>query len=439
MYQTKLISALRRYQAKGALTAEVFQEIAAAYSIPVSQVAGAASFYSEFAGYDDGPLEYPGFRGGAGPIMSDTGAFEAYEKARSDPNSVIELIRNAKLCGRGGSGFPVASKWDITKSAVAKEKYVICNCSEGECDTYKDLALMICAPNNIIAGAMICALAVGAEKVFLYVRSEYKNAAGSLSAAVAAAYSTGVLGNGVDMEVFLGGGAYVCGEETALCRCIEGFRGEPSIKPPYTGTCGLFGKPTVINNAESFAAIPGILLNGVCETKLYTVTGAVRRPGVYEMPYGCAVRQLAELAGAYDVKGFQVGGGATGMIAATDGLEVELSLEGCKAAGLSLGTGSVHFFNREESIVSAVLKSVRFLENQSCGKCVPCKYGIPQIADLLCLIESGQTNPEMLNAVQSDCLYLKNNARCPLGQSVHAFVCSAIKAFPEEFEAERRA
>ena len=274
---------------------------------------------------------------------------------------------------------------------------------------------MLRAPHAILQGMLLCAAAVGAVKGFVYVRSEYPECFESMKRAVAEAG----LGS-FEIEVIQGAGSYVCGEETALIRSIVGKRGEPTLKPPYPGVNGIFHKPTVINNAETFAAVSEYFLSGVI-SKLYTVSGCVEHPGVYELPYGVTVARLAEIAGAKNVKGFRLGGGCTGRIYAAEAMEMALE------ADAAAGTASVMFFGEGVSPRELCTESVDFLAKQSCGMCTPCRFGSVELAKLL--KEKGSREE-----IKRLCSYLRLNSRCGLGQSIPNTVESAMTTFPEEFE-----
>ena len=410
MMSEKLIAALR--EAKDT-SADSLKQIAQQLSLPVSQVAGVASFYSAFTGAFDGTVE-PGFaQGGKEGSMFAPANYDRILEICRENQDIIGTLRASGLVGRGGAAFPVADKWELTKNAEG-EKLIICNGSEGEGETFKDMKLMLRAPHAMIQGMMLCAAAIGSAKGYIYVRAEYPECAESLKQAVAQA----PLGD-FSIEVVLGAGAYVCGEETALIRSLQGQRGEPTLKPPYPGVKGLNGQPTVINNAECFAAVSAYFLTGEI-SKLFTVSGCVDAPGVYELPYGMTVKQVAELAGAKNVKGFRLGGGCTGKIYSADSMDLVLDPK----AGL--GTASLFFFDGTADVRALCAESVGFLSKQSCGKCVPCRYGSEELEKLL---RQQGSSAEL----ESLCRYQKLNSRCALGQGIPNTVESAMAAFPAEF------
>ncbi len=389
------------------------KRVAKELNLPISQVAGVATFYSAFTGSNDGTADLSFAEGGKEGSMFAPANYERILEICRKNQDIIQTLRSAELVGRGGAAFPVAAKWELTRDAEG-EKLIVCNGSEGEGETFKDMKLMLHAPHAILQGMMLCAAAIGANKGYIYVRAEYPECADSLKRAVAQA----PLGK-FTIEVFLGAGAYVCGEETALIRSLQGQRGEPALKPPYPGVKGLNQQPTVINNAESFAAVSAYFLSGEI-SKLFTVSGCVDKPGVYELPYGLTVKEIADLAGAKNVKGFRLGGGCTGKIYGADSMDLVLD------AKAGLGTASLFFFGSETNVRSLCIESVCFLAKQSCGKCVPCRFGSEELDNLL------RTNAP-IDELEKLCRYLKMNARCALGQGIPNTVESAITAFPAEF------
>ena len=436
----------------GELTVDVLNMIAELMGLPLSEVAGAATFYSAFNGMNDGDADDEiATPKSALWLLNHPEKYIAVKKAVLAKTDIIDVIDSAKICGRSGSGFPVAKKWSLTRDAETQNKYIVCNGSEGEGDTYKDYALFINSPDSIIEGMIICALATGIKKGYIYIRAEYGKAFYIVEEAVKNAYKAGVLGENIlnsgksfDIEVFLGGGAYVSGEETALLQTLEGKRAEPRLKPPYPGTNGLFDCPTIINNAETFAAASSLILHGgkqfenygtesVGGTKLYTVSGAVNNPGVYETEHGITLSQLLEKSGGAKgkIKGFQLGGGATGGFASIEKMNTILDYEGCRKAGLSLGTAAVRFIGEKESVPELALKSIAFLKDQSCGMCVPCRYGLAELTEELEKLCRG--NGGSVDSILQLCDYISCNSRCALGQSSTIALTTAIKAFPEEF------
>ncbi len=412
MISEKLIPALREIPDR---SPESLKRLAAELGLPISHVAGVASFYSELCGLEDGEVDMSFAQGGSEGAMFAPSDYQKILSICSSDTNIIGMLRDAGLTGRGGSAYNIAGKWDTVKNAPGEKKYIICNGSEGEGETYKDMKLMLCAPHAILQGMLLCAAAVGAVKGFMYVRSEYPECFEAMKKAVDEAE----LG-GFDIEVVKGAGAYVCGEETALIRSIVGKRGEPTLKPPYPGINGIFHKPTVINNAETFAAVSEYFLTSEV-TKLFTVSGCVERPGVYELPFGVTVKEIAELAGAGNIKGFRLGGGCTGRIYSADAMDMKLD------AGSSLGTASLMFFDESVSARALCAESVDFLSSQSCGMCTPCRFGSVELAKLL---KTDGCKAE----IEKLCTYLHLTSRCSMGQGIPNTVESAMAAFPAEFE-----
>lgn len=450
-----LIPALHKAKALyGDLTPELLGTIAEELELPMSRVAAAATFYSAFNGMDDGTADdrYLKPRVSSWLLEHPTG-YPAARKYLENKTDLSSLLRKAGVRGRSGSGYPVADKWELTRVTPADVKYIIANGSEGEGDTYKDYLLMVKKPELIIEGMMICSLYTDIPTGIVYVRAEYEKAYDVVQNAIAEAYRAGVLGENAlgsgkrfDLQAVRGGGAYVSGEETALIAMLEGGRSEPRLKPPYPGVCGLFGKPTVINNVETFAAVASLVLHGADTflqmgtpnaggTKLYTVSGAVERPGVYELPHSVTARQVLELAGGKAVKGFQIGGGATGCFAAADKLDVVLDYASLREAGLSLGTGAIRFIGEDESVPTLAWKSTAFLKDQSCGVCTSCRFGLADLTALLEQLLHGEGTKETLQKAKQACDYIGQNARCALGQAAPSAFRSALAAFPNEFDA----
>ena len=410
-----LIDALR---SAGDSSPETLKRLGEELSLPLAHVAGVAGFYSEFNGMSDGEADFRFAQGGVeGPMLAPADYGAVFSLAAAG-EKILPRLRDLSVLGRGGAAFPVADKWETVARSGAKQKYVVCNANEGEGETYKDMKLMLRAPHAIIEGIILCAAATGADRAIICVRSEYPECCESLEKEL-----QNVKPDGLEIEVVRCAGAYVCGEETALLRFLEGRRGEPALKPPYPGERGLHGCPTVINNAESFAAAAAALLTGEV-TKLFTVSGCVERPGLYELPYGVTPRELAEMAGANaNIKGFRLGGGATGRVFGAENLDISLTPDG------GLGTASVMFFDNTVSVRELCAESAAFLARQSCGKCVPCRLGSRELARLL---KNGGSASEITGL----CRYLKTASRCALGQSIPNCVESALSAFPGEFEAE---
>jgi NADH-quinone oxidoreductase subunit F len=385
------------------------------------------------------------------------GGYRALRKALGmKPGEVLGEVKAAGLVGRGGAAFPTGIKWEGAANAQGQPKYIVCNADESEPGTFKDRVLMEEDPHRTIEGMIIAAHAVGARHGYIYVRGEYPHAFETLGNAVHEARQAGliapnVLGSGLsfDMEMRLGAGAYICGEETALLESIEGKRGFPRIKPPFPTTHGLFGKPTVINNVETFCNIPLIIDGGAAEyrkigterspgPKLFCVSGQIQRPGLYEVPFGVTLRHLLlDLAG-----GIKSGrklqavlmGGAAGAFAIEKDLDVILAFESLSAAGLPLGSGAVMVFDDSADLRDVLHRLGHFFARESCGKCYPCQLGTERQVEIL---ERNATDkpvagdPERLSDIGGTMI---DASLCGLGQTAATAVLSAMKLWPEMFK-----
>ena len=440
-----LHEAKRRF---GSVELERQKEIAETLDLPLSRVAGVATFFSAFNGMDDGTVEENLFADPhSGPMLAGDPEYQSVRRVIDEHLDVLALLEQGGILGRSGSGFPVAAKWKLTADTPADEKYIVCNGSEGEGHTYKDAALLTHAPSAVIAGMALCALATSIETGYLYVRAEYENAYQCVKQAVESAYEKGVLGDDIlgsgkrfHLTAVLGGGAYVSGEETGLLQALEGNRSEPRLKPPYPGVCGLHGKPTIVNNAESFAAVTALVLSGGDDvhTKLYTLSGCVANPGVYELPHGVTLQGAIDAAGGIApgkaFKGIQLGGGATGSFAGLDALDTVLDYAGCRQKGLALGTASIHCFDETKSTTALCRESTAFLAGQSCGMCAPCRFGLVRMTELLDELIAGDAGPEVLAELDELAACIGQSARCVLGQAAPTAFLTARRAFPADFE-----
>ena len=337
---------------------------------------------------------------------SSGGGYAGLKKALTmTPQDVIAEVKSAGLVGRGGAAFPTGIKWEGAAKAAGEPKYIVCNADESEPGTFKDRILMEEDPHRTLEGMIITAHAVGARHGYIYIRGEYPYAFKVVGDALGEARQAGVIGKNIfgsgldfDIEMRLGAGAYICGEETALLESIEGKRGFPRIKPPFPTTHGLFGKPTVINNVETFCNIPLILERGAAEyrkigterspgPKLFCVSGQIQRPGLYEVPFGVTLRHLLfELAGGLE-QGRKLQavlmGGAAGAFATEKDLDVILSFENLSAAGLPLGSGAVMVFDDSADLRDVLKRLAHFFADESCGKCYPCQLGTQRQHEIL--------------------------------------------------------
>jgi NADH-quinone oxidoreductase subunit F len=388
------------------------------------------------------------------------GGYVALQKALSmAPQDVLAEVKASGLVGRGGAAFPTGIKWEGAAKAAGQPKYIVCNADESEPGTFKDRILMEEDPHRTLEGMIIAAHAVGARRGYIYIRGEYPYAFKVMGDAVAEARQAGILGENIfasglsfDIEMRLGAGAYICGEETALLESIEGKRGFPRIKPPFPTTHGLFGKPTVINNVETFCNVPLILDRGAVEyrkigterspgPKLFCVSGQIQRPGLYEVPFGVTLRHLLyDLAG-----GLKAGrklqavlmGGAAGAFATEKDLDVVLSFENLSAAGLPLGSGAVMVFDDTADLRDVLKRLAHFFADESCGKCYPCQLGTQRQFEILTRTAADgpvSGDRERLSDVGSTMI---DASLCGLGQTAATAVLSAMKLWPEMFDAKK--
>jgi len=384
----------------------------------------------------------------------DPGSLDAYQAsdgyralARAlelGPAGVIEEVVASKLVGRGGAAFPTGRKWDAVAKAPARPHYLVCNADESEPGTFKDRLLMEEDPFAVVEGMTIAGYATGCERGYLYLRGEYPLAAERMAGAMAAARATGLLGADVrgrgftfDIEIRRGAGAYICGEETALFNSIEGKRGEPRNKPPFPAEIGLFGRPTVVNNVETLVNVPGLLreggaayggigTSGSAGPKLFCVSGAVARPGLYEAPFGITLRALLELAGAAPVRAVLLGG-AAGVFVGPDQLDVPLTFEGTRAIGATLGSGVVMAFGEGTDMLDIVRRIAEFFRDESCGQCVPCRVGTVRQEELLARLRAaGGAGADDLALLRDVGQVMRDASICGLGQTASSAVESAL-------------
>lgn len=367
--------------------------------------------------------------------------FDALKKAFHEmkPLEVIEEIKRSGLRGRGGAGFPAGLKWELASKAQGDEKYVICNADEGEVGTFKDRYILERDPFSLVEAIIIASYAIGANKAFIYLRAEYDYLLDMLQGAINQARERG-FNFTVDIEVYEGAGAYVCGEETALLESIEGKRGDCRLRPPFPPSEGLWGKPTIINNMETLMNIPRIVLNGAewfsrigtersKGTKVFSVCGDVEKPGVYEMVMGSSLRELVEeLAMARDTKMVQVGG-ASGRIVPYMNIDTPLAFE------TVLGAGGVIVFNKSRDVIEMVRKNAEFFEEESCGKCYPCREGTRRMFEILTRFSRGKGSKRDLEFLEDLSETMMLASLCGLGQAAPNSVVDTLKYYRSEYEA----
>jgi len=351
------------------------------------------------------------------------GGFAALARARElGAEAVRRAVTDSKLLGRGGAAFPTGVKWDAVAAQPVTPHYLVCNADESEPGTFKDRVLMERDPFALVEAMAIAAFATGCERGFVYVRAEYPLAHERLQHAIDA--SRDELG-GFEIELRIGAGAYVCGEETALFQSIEGYRGEPRNKPPFPTEVGLFGKPTVVNNVETLVNVPAVLLGDARETRLFCVSGNVERPGLYELELGTPLSELLEQAGAEPVKTVLLGG-AAGSFLRPDQLDLPLSFEGAREAGVTLGSGVVLVYGEEADLAAAVLRIAEFFRDESCGQCVPCRVGTVRQEEALHRLASGQVLGNERETLADLAEVMRDASICGLGQTAANAVQSAL-------------
>jgi NADH-quinone oxidoreductase subunit F len=386
--------------------------------------------------------------------LTKYGEYLGFLKAlQMKPEDIIAEIKASGLVGRGGAAFPAGIKWEGAAQAQGDQKYVICNADESEPGTFKDRILLLDDPHKTIEGMCIAAYAIGASKGYIYIRGEYPYIVPVLEKALQEARDAGYLGKqnnsnfSFDVEIRVGAGAYICGEETALFESIEGKRGFPRVKPPFPTTHGVFGKPTVINNVETLCNVPLIIKKGASAyrqygtekspgPKLFCVSGDIAKPGLYEVPFGVTLRELLSMAG--DVPGEKklqavLFGGAAGAFATPEHLGVKMTFEDLRAAGLPLGSGVVMVFDETRDIRDVLKRLGHFFAHESCGKCYPCQMGTQRQMEILNRIAEGQTLENDVNRLQDVGWTMTDSSLCGLGQTAASAVLSAINLWPEMF------
>ena len=388
--------------------------------------------------------------------LEQYGSYPALRKALGmKPGDVIDEVKASGLVGRGGAAFPTGIKWEGAAKAQADQKYVISNTDESEPGTFKDRILMLDDPHRTIEGMAIAGYAIGATKGYFYVRGEYPYMFQIIGNALHEARAANLLGENIlnsgysfDIEIRVGAGAYICGEETALFESIEGKRGFPRVKPPFPTTHGLFYKPTVINNVETISNVPLIISMGAAEyrklgtekspgPKLFCLSGDVAKPGLYEVPFGVTLRELLDMAGGVaNGKSLQavLFGGAAGVFATGEHLDVRMTFEDLRAAGLSLGSGVVMVFDETRDMRDVLKRLGHFFAHESCGKCYPCQIGTQRQKEILDRIAAGIVQEGDLIRLEDIGWTMTDASLCGLGQTAGSAVLSAIKLWPDLFK-----
>ncbi len=373
------------------------------------------------------------------------------------PDDVIDELKASGLRGRGGAGFPTGIKWATSKAAPGDEKYVVCNADEGDPGAFMDRSVLEGDPHSVLEAMTIAGYTVGAHQGFIYVRAEYPIAVERLEIAIKQAREAGLLGKNIlesgfdfDIDVRLGAGAFVCGEETALMKSIEGHRGEPRPRPPFSATCGVFGKPTVLNNVETWANVAPIINNGAAwfagigtekskGTKVFALGGKIHNVGLVEVPMGTTLRTVI-----YDIgggipngkkfKAAQTGGPSGGCISATN-LDVPMDFDSLIAIGSMMGSGGLIVMDEDTCMVDIAKFYLEFTADESCGKCNPCRIGTKRLLEILNKITEGRGEPEDITKIQDLAEYMKATSLCALGQSAPNPILSTLKSFIDEYKA----
>jgi NADH-quinone oxidoreductase subunit F len=384
-----------------------------------------------------------------------------YETARKvlttmAPAAVIAEVRKAALRGRGGAGFPAGVKWGFVPQGGAGPKYLCVNADEAEPGTFKDRLVLLRAPHQLIEGMLITAFAVGIRSAFIYVRGEYAQVSRRLEEAIAEARAAGYIGPrvfgtdfGLDIVVHHGAGAYICGEETALLESLEGRRGQPRVKPPFPAVVGLFRSPTVINNVETLAAVPQILAKGADwflgrglakdgGTRLYCVSGAVRRPGTYELAVGTPLREIIDVhaGGAPEgqvIKAVIPGGLSAPVLTAAE-IDVAMDVEALARAGSMLGSAGIIVIPEGTGMLDVLHATARFYAHESCGKCTPCRIGTAWILKIVERLRSAGGGPADLDLILRLADGIKGRTLCPLGEAAALPIHALVAKFRGELE-----
>jgi len=403
-------------------------------------------------------------------VYRQNGGYASVEKAlKMEPDAITEEVKTSGLRGRGGAGFPVGLKWSFIDKKSGNPRHLVCNADESEPGTFKDRYLMEYIPHLLIEGMIVSSFALGANLSYIYIRGEYMWVFKTLERAIKEAYAAGWLGKNIkgtgydlDLHVHCGGGAYICGEETALIESLEGKRGNPRIKPPFPAVKGLWQNPTVVNNVESIASVPWIVLNSGEEyskiglgrstgTKLFSVSGHVKKPGVYEIEMGMTVEEFMNsdeyCGGMIDdrpLKGLIPGGSSVPILPnnlifktanGEDRLMTYESLsDGGFATGSSLGSGGFIVYNDTACIVRNTWNFSRFYHHESCGQCSPCREGTGWMEKVLWRIENGEGRMEDIDLLWDIQSKIEGNTICPLGDAAAWPVAAAIRHFRDEFE-----
>jgi len=386
-----------------------------------------------------------------------TDGYKAFLKAREmTPEQIIEEVKASNLRGRGGAGFPTGMKWGFVPRQSPKPKYIVVNADEGEPGTCKDRLLMEHDPHQLIEGILIAALAVGARLGYVYIRGEYRYVIGIMDGAIAEAYERGWLGKNIqgtgfdfDLYTHTGAGSYECGEESALLESLEGKRGVPRIRPPFPAVAGLYQCPTVLNNVETFCAIPAILRDGGAAfaalgtprnggTRLFCLSGHVNKPGVYELPMGFNLLRMIHEVGGGIPNGKKlkavIPGGSSCPVLRADECDLAMDFDSVAKAGSMLGSGGVIVMDEDTCMVTALWRIMRFYQHESCGWCIPCREGTTWLKNLMHRIHQGGGRSADIDLVGDVARNMLGRTFCPLGDAAAMPAISFVTKFREEFE-----
>ncbi len=395
-------------------------------------------------------------------VYASLGGYAGLAQALRDckPADIVDMVKKSGLRGRGGAGFPTGVKWGFVPRNSGKPIYLCVNADESEPGTFKDRLIIEKDPHQLIEGTAIAAYALDCHKAFIYIRGEFAYGARVLDKAVAEAYGKGflgrnILGSGFDLDIVVhrGAGAYICGEETALLESLEGKRGHPRLKPPFPAVVGLYKCPTVINNVETLANVPHIVVNGPewfasigvernTGTRLFGVSGHVQRRGVYELPMGVTLRELIydHCGGIREGRRLKavVPGGSSVPVLRAESVDVRLDFDSVAKAGSMLGSAGVIVMDDSTCMVKAVRRITRFYAEESCGQCTQCREGTEWLYQILSRIEAGTGKPGELEVLLDICTNMKGRTICPLSDAAAMPVESYIQSFRDEFEAHIR-
>ena len=387
------------------------------------------------------------------------GGYEALRKIlseKTDPQAIIEQVKSSGLRGRGGAGFPTGMKWSFINRSAPGDKYIVCNSDEGEPGTFKDRDILRYNPHALVEGMIIAGYAIGASAGYNYIRGEFWEPYERFEAAVQEARDAGLLGENIlgsgfsfDIHTYLGAGAYICGEETALLESIEGKKGQPRFKPPFPAMFGLYGRPTVINNTETLASIPDIMRRGgewfrdigvenSGGSKLFSISGNINKPGVYEIPMGTPFSELLEMAGGmregYRLKAVIPGGSSAPVLPGEVMMDLTMDYDSIAKAGSMLGSGAVIVIDDKQCMVRLLDRISYFYHEESCGQCTPCREGTGWMYRVIHRIEHGQGRPEDMDLLDDVAKRIMGRTICALGDAAALPVASFIQHFRDEFQ-----